>query len=481
MNVDNFLEFKELVNYLDSIGNSMIMNAVSKNDIATVEKLIKLEADLNIVNIYDLNILVYANSLEDKYLIDTLLPQYKDKFTQENKNIFLKALNEKDLKKYSALYSLSNNDLRLVKAVQEEYFDEIKELLKSGANPNAKDEQADHILHSLAYKKISKKIKILNSFKGYKIDFLQKDKYNYPLISSIAGNRQSSNKCLMYIIKHFEEFDFTKNKTMQELFHQFIHSEEEYQTHFIDKINKKNYQSIDLTILVENKLNSCFTIEKIFQKFIDNGWSIDYKIKENPAITYLLAHHKKFSTTLKLFQNQIDINQEYKKGEILYFDCIDAFAPFDQQKIDLTKKDKEGNNALMHLFASHDKHILDKYYDANDTAYARDLFDYFIHHKEIDIYYQNKKGESILSQLTHCLSPNYIYRVDPSQHSALSSTLIQVLKEKGYNSNFKVGDKTLEEALNGILAKEDIADIEKHQMEKMMNNKNPTLAKKIKI
>jgi ankyrin repeat protein len=478
MKTINLLDFNDIINYRDNEGNSMLINAVSRNDLPIIEKLLKLGADFNIINEHNDNVLTFAYDLDDKYLINTLFPQYKDKFNQENKSLFLKKLNNQEVEKYSQLYDLSDDNVRLFKAIKEDYLDEIKELLKKGVNPNLKNDEGEHPLELLHRKTIAQKIRILNCFKGYEINFLEKAKYT-TLLTLVSANNKNSNKALLHIINNFGDIDFTKTIELQQLFHRFNHSDEEYQKYFLNKINKKNYQSINLSIVLDSSHIDSSTKEKVFYKFFENNWKLNYQINKSPAIMPLAKKHGYYPSLYNEFITRIDLNEEYQKDKIVYFDLIKKFAPFDQTKMDLTKIDDNGNNALMMLFELHTDYIIDKNCDACDTQYARDLFDYLIHHEQVDIYHKNKNGQSILSQIIAVLTDEHLYRISYDRKDVLIDTLKEVLKNKGYDDNFMLEFVPLEQGLIEALSEEDVMEIQKTKLEKTVTTQKN--GKKLKI
>lgn len=487
MNTEKLLDFKDIVNYLDSDGNSLLLSAIKKNDKAMIKRLIDLGANLNQMNHYGQCPLTEAYKLKDKYLIDKFFPQYQDSFSEESKNALLAILTKEDKEKYTQLYPINNNELAIFTSLSKGFLDEVKVLLEKGVNPNTRNKEGDPLLSTIRYWSATQKLSVLKLFVGYPVDFNLKSRWDANVLVDLVSSRKntktlSDKKIIPFIIKNFGIKDFTVSQNYQRAFLAYPTTPDDFDKYFLNHITEKNYKKINPYFLTHYDKEE--ELKKFLEKIEKNNWSIDYNVENKPFIYHFFNSRFDFNNKLgkiaTKLSEKLDLNESYNKSEPLCFSLLLKRFDFDVSQVDVEKVDSMGNQILS-LFASDlgGATLLSK----NNIHYSEKYFKEILNNPKSDIYHENKEGVSFISTIIKMLSENkfnnYVVLRD-DERANLKKILKESFKVKSYDSSYLINKVPLEHYLKSIFSPKTILLIEKNNLDKMIEVPNKPITK-IKI
>jgi ankyrin repeat protein len=489
MNTDKLLDFTDVVNYLDAYDNSLLLNAVAKNDKEMVKKLISLGANMNQFNSYRECALTKAHQLKDKYLIDNFFPQYHAQLSEESKSALLKKLDKEELEKYKALYPINDNNLALFTNLEKGFLEEVKNLLDNGVSPNIKNKKGTPLLATMRSWSATQKLNVLKLCVGKSIDFSLQDEYKQSVLSNLVSSYRKSasdKKIIPFIIKHFNIENFTISPDYQGSFLLHLSSKEDFQKYFLNHITEKNYQKIYPSLLIHySKLDF---LDEFMNKIEKNNWNINFKVEDKPFIYHFIGYehdfHNKVGTFATKLSTQLDLNFHYEKSEPLSFALLLNSHHFDLSKVDIEKMNTNGDKMLS-LFTANIKNgtLLTEY----NLEYSKPYFNAILNNPKSDIYHENLQGESFISRLVKFVIEEkldtYVFLREEDKKK-FKLILKEVFKVKPYQSSYKIKiegkEKSLEQCLKSIFSAKQVLQFEKENLEKMIATPNKT-GQKIKI
>lgn len=492
MNSEKFLDFTDVVNYLDNYNNSLLLTAVNKNDKEMIKKLLSLGANINQFNSYGDCALTQAYKLKDKSLLDELFPLYQNQISEESKNALLKVLEKEDIEKYKNLYPLNNHDLAIFTSLKKGLLDDVKTLIDKGVSPNVKNAKGTPLLATIKYWSATQKLNVLKLLVDKAIDFSLEDEYGTSVLCNLAlyhKKSASDKKIIPFLITHFNINNFTRSFDEQVSFLANTTSEDEFNSYFLNHVNEKNYKKINPSIFIRFPHAKYHFLDKLIEKIDNNNWNMDYQIDNKHLIYHFMTHQYDFDNKISKMATHIstklDLNHMYDKEVPLYFSLLINHHDFDINKIDVEKMDNQGNQALS-LFSLNagGNYLLN---EESEKQYSKPYFEAILNHPKSNIYHENKYGESFISRLVKPLIEGKINQYSAlreEEGKKLKSIIKKVLKVKTYQANYIIHaneqELTLEKCLKTLFSSKQVLVWEKESLEAMLSMPNK-IGQKIKI
>lgn len=493
--MDNF----DYINFEDINGNSLLMQSVAKNDVPTVEKLIRLGSNINHANQHKENILTFALKLEDKTLIESIFPHIQNYTKQIFSDATIEALYAKLTHKDEKILSLYQFDLTLSEAITKSDYKLTEILLKKGSVFNF--ETFTHLNNQTKEKAL---IEFLTLFESFGLD--KKDarfaEYSLKLCPKqivwdyLVNNNYEINTSI-----------FSKKLGQIQI------SQKAFKDLFLKNLNETNYKDVSLWELDNVRVKKINPIIEFANYVIKNNWDINFKNNGSGQcgdgqIFYMIdqlyynsinfgtgnqdynhINCEILTTLYKKVLEKTDLNQK-PFGNPLFFEAFCNLWQFRKEipilnKLDfsLTDYDKN-NNILTYLFDARKG----EYEKNNSTLFIEELnvFHELLDNFSLDINHKNKHEQSFLTNVIHLFlraTGNDLYADKVKLYkNQIASLLVKIVDTQQVDMNQKIGKEKLsiQEALNQVKGTENKVLAERVSMQLMLKQANHS-TKKLKI